>query len=176
MPNHFRRELIVSLAIVGGSILIFASILYFLSEDLSFQAEKVVADRALINQRAAILGALADLKKDASQADIYKRAMDKILVLQDQLLDFPHWLDGLSRAHQVGLSFSFQGSQVPPQGETPGYIAFSLDLTGKLGDLIDFLKDVEFQSPRFLVSLDNVGLTKGDSAYRISSQGRVFFR
>lgn len=176
MPTYFRRELVISLAIIGGSIAVFALALYFLSKDVNFQEEKVVADRALINQRAAVLGALADLKRDAPRGDVYKRAMDKILVSQDQLLDFPRWLDGLARVRQIGLNFSFQGSQVAPLEDSPGYIAFSLDLVGKLSYLIDFLKDIEFQSPRFLISLDNVDLTRSGSDYRILSQGRVFFR
>lgn len=176
MPTHFRRELIVSLAIMGGSIVVSALVLFLLSRDLQSQAEKVVADRALINQRAAVVAALASLKTDASRAELYKRAMDKILVSQDQLLDFPRWLDGLSRVREIGLTFLFQGSQVAPQGDSPGYIAFSVDLIGKLNNLVDFLKDVEFQSPRFLVSLDSIDLTRNGSDYRILSQGRVFFR
>jgi len=156
--------------------LVFAAILYFLSRDLQFQAEKIVADRALINRRAAVLGALADLKRDAPQADVYKRAMDKLLVSQDQLLDFSRWLDGLARVRQIGLNFSFRGSQVAPQGDAPGYIAFSLDLAGKLNNLVEFLKDLESLSPRFLVGLDGVDLTGDGSSYRILSQGKVFFR
>lgn len=176
MFNHFRRELIFGLAFIGGGIVVFTSAIYFFSQDLESRADKVVSDRTLINQRAAALGALADLKRDSPPADIYKRAMDKILVSQDQLLDFPRWLDGLARVRRIGLNFSFQGNQIAPGENAAGYVAFSLDLIGKLDDLVDFLKDVEFRSPRFLISLEGIDLTRNGTDYRILSQGKVFFK
>lgn len=176
MPDRFRRELLISLFVIIGGLLIFSATLYLLSSDLSARAEKIVADRALISQRSAALEFLAESKKNTPRADVYKQAMDRILVSQDQILDFSRWLDGLARVRQVGLSFSFQGGQVSPHGDAPGYIGFSLDLNGKLDDLTNFLKDIEFQSPGFLINLDNFDLSRNGSNYRILTQGRVFFK
>lgn len=176
MHRHFRRQLILGLEIIAGSVLIFGAGLYLLADDLENKSEKIVTARALISQTAATIEALADLKNDAPKADAYRRAIDKILVSQDRLLDFPRWLEGLARGRKVALTFSFQGSQVKPLDNAPGHIGFSLDIRGALANLTEFLKDVEFQSPRFLVSLDNFNLNGSGSSYRITSQGKVYFR
>ncbi|MBI4087453.1 MAG: hypothetical protein HY434_01335 [Candidatus Liptonbacteria bacterium] len=175
-PDYFRRELTVNFSIIIGSMVVFAGILYFFSQELSSEAEKIVARRLLINQRVSAIGTLAALKKDAPQADAYLHAMNWLLVAQDQLLEFPRWLDGLARVRQTGIKFSFHGNQVAPRENSPGYIPFSLDLQGGLQNLTDFLKDVEFQSPRFLAEIDNFDITKNESGYRLSANGRVFFQ
>jgi len=143
---------------------------------LSGQADKIVADRALTSQKTTALASLAGLKKDMVQAEVYKRAMDKMLVTQDQLIDFPRWLDSLARARQVVFNFSFVGDSVKPQGNSPGYIGFNLDAEGRFDNLTAFMKDVELKAPGFLVSLDSIGLNVSGSGYRISSGGKVFFR
>jgi hypothetical protein len=176
MPNHFRRELTISAIVIFGGLAIFSAVFYLLSSDLISQTGKIVADKALLAKRTATLEALASLKKDAAGAVLYKQAMDRLLVSQDQLIDFPKWLDSLARVRQIGLNFSFTGDQVPPGIDTPGYIIFSIDINGALDNLIAFIRDIELQSPRFLVALSGFDLNKTDSNYRITSQGRVFFR
>ena len=157
-------------------MLLFGAVLYFLSRSLSLEANEIAADRLLISQRVAAIAAFAGSKTDAPKAGIYLEAMNKLLVSQDQLIDFPRWLNGLARVRQVGINFSFRGNQTPPQGDSPGFISFSLDLTGESSNMIDFIKDVEFRSPRFLAVMDNFDLTRNDSGYRILANGRVFFK
>ncbi len=176
MVSHFKRDLIISFSIIAGSIAVFGTLFYFLSQDLYLQSGKISADRSIINQRAATIDSLNNLKKDAPNADVYLKAMNKLLVPQDQLFDFSRWLDGIARVRQVGMSFHFNGNIVSSQGNSPSYIAFSLDLNGGIQNLLDFLKDVEFRSPRFLVRIDNFDFTKNDRGYRILSNGRVFFK
>lgn len=176
MPNHFKQEITLSLSIIGGSIIVFGVLLYFLSQDVVSQADKIVADRLVVSQRATAIEALAELKNNKPKANAYFEAMNKILVTQDQLLDFPRWLDGLARVRQVGMNFSFHGTQNPSTGSSPGFISFSLDLTGASQNLIDFMKDIEFRSPRFLATIDNFDFTRKESGYRIMANGKVFFK
>jgi hypothetical protein len=176
MPNRFRRELLISSLIIGVAVVAFGLAFYFLVQDLDSQAQKIVSDRALLAQRTALLLSLADLKKDAGSAAVYRQAIDKILVSQDQLIDFPQWISGLARIRQISLSFSFQGDQVPPQNGSLGYINFSLDASGSLENLGAFLEDVEFKAQRFLVVLDTADLSGGESGYRLLSHGRIFFK
>jgi len=147
-----------------------------LSRDLESEAEKTATDRILISKRAAALESLADLKRNSAKADAYKQAMDKILISQDQLLDFPRWLEEAARIRRLALTFSFQGSEVQPQPNFPGYINFSLDLSGPIDDLTQFLKDFERQEPRFLVSLESFDFVRDGSIYRVLTRGKVFFR
>jgi outer membrane murein-binding lipoprotein Lpp len=176
MHGHFRKELIISLAVIVGSFLVSGAALYFLSGDLQSQVQKIGTARALLTNRSAVLGSLAALKKDAAQAAVYKPAMDVVLVSQDQLLDFQKWLDGLAGVHRIGYNFSFQGDPVLPQSDAPGYYNFSLDINGALDNLIEFIKDVEYKSPRFLTNLYGFDLTRDGDNYRVLTQGKVFFR
>lgn len=176
MGRHFRRELIISVAIIAGALVIFGAAFYFLAGDLQFQSKKIVDVRAAIASRVATLDSLATLKGGAAPAAGYEQAIDRILVTQDKLLDFPKWLDGLARAHKVGSSFSFQGDPVLPQGNTPGYYSFSLNISGNLNDMADFMKDVEYQSPQFLTSLYGFDISGSGDNYAVVTSGKVFFR
>ncbi|MBU6500637.1 MAG: hypothetical protein KGJ89_04260 [Patescibacteria group bacterium] len=176
MQNNFRRELFINFGVIVAVILIFGAVFYWFTGELSSQANQIAADRTLISKRTSAIAVLADLKDNSAQANTYKQAIDKVLVSQDQLLTFPNWLDSLARARQVTLSFSFQGNQTAPQGDSPGYIQFSINASGDLSNIISFIKDVEFQSPQFLVSLDGFSLSGAGSNYSVSLGGRVFFK
>ncbi len=174
--DHFKQEVRLSFAIIGGSIIAFGAMLYFLSQDFLSQADSVAADRLIITERAAAIGVLAGLKTDAPKAAPYLEAMNKILPPQDQLLDFRRWIDELARTRKVGMSFAFQGTQTPSHGDSPGFISFSLDITGLPSNLVDFMKDLEYKSPHFLVALDNLDFSKSVPNYRILINARVFFK
>lgn len=176
MNIHFKRELLIDFGIIVGSILFIGLGIYILSGMLSTQADKISAERTLITRKAAAIAGLASLKRDLPQAEIYKKSLDQILVSQDQLLDVPHWLDGLARGRRVALSFSFAGTQTQPSGNSPGTVPFSLDIGGTLDDLIGFVKDVEIEPPRFLMNLDGFSLNGSGSAYRITASGKVYFK
>lgn len=176
MQDYFKRELIISFSVIGISIVFFGALFYVLAGDISSKAQKISDDRAAALERAAAVDAIAGLKQGEPEAAKYRSAMDQLLVPEAQLLDVPKWLDGLARVRQVGETFAFQGNQVPAAGDTPGYINFSLGITGNFDSMLDFLKDVELRSPRFLVQLDKVELTSLDGSYQGSTNGRVFFK
>ena len=176
MFDDFRREVLVGIIVITGSIFIFGAGFYFFSKSLRADAQYIAEDRLLIAESSAILASFAELKRDASLAVRYEKAMERLLVPKDHLIDFPRWLEGLARVRQVGLNFSFSGSEVGPQEDYPGYINFSLDVTGNFDAIAAFLKDAESQSVRFLLNLDTFDVTRGGSGYRVFSRGRVFFK
>ena len=176
MPNRFKRSLVISGSVILGSVAIFAVAMYFLSQNLQNESEKIAAERIIISGRTAVLDSLASLKTNKAQADVYANAMNEILVMQDRLIDFPRWIDGLARGRNVASSFSFSGDVVQPGASNPGYANFSLSASGAVGDVIDFLKDVEFRVPRFLVDFTNIDFSGSGSNYRVSLSGKVFFK
>lgn len=176
MHQQFNRELLISFVILFGGLIVVGAAFFLLSRDLALQAEKAATARELIRQRAMVLEVLAGLKKEAPQAVAYKAALNRVLVSQDQLLDFPRWLDGLARGRRVALEFSFRGSQVAPEGQKPGSVGFSADLSGGLSSIVGFLKDIELQSSRFLLGLENFELNGGGDSYVLKISGRVYFR
>ncbi len=166
----------ISVALIVGGIAALSFALYVLSGDIVTEADKIIADRALIARRAQGIGALADLKRDAILAQSYKDAMTKLLVPQDKLFDFPHWLDGLASSRHVSASFSFDGTQSLPQPNFPGFNGFNLSVSGNnMQDVIDFIKDVEFRTPEFLVDISSFDITKNGDNYSVAMRGRIFF-
>lgn len=176
MPNRFRRELLISALIIVGSIAVFGIGLYILSGVLDKEAADIADNRLTIARASAYLATLADLKKSSQAADRYRAAIEELLVPQEQLIEFPGWLDGIARTRDVELRFSFSGSETQPQGDVLGFIGFSVDVNGSLDALTSFFREVESESQRFLVSIDTLTLIKIESGYAASSRGKVFFR
>ncbi len=176
MNNSFRRELLTSAAILVGGVLAVSLGLYWLSNDLDDLTVKIVTGRAVIAKQTQIIGDLAELKRDSIQARVYAQAISGLLVTKDQLIDFPHWLDELARSRHVDLSFSFDNTPVPAQGDLPAYNGFSIGVGGALENDIDFIRDIESRAPRFLVNLTSFEVVRNGSDYRITSHGQVYFK
>ncbi len=165
------------MAILFGGMLVITAGLYGISQDIASKASTIMTDRALIGDRSRALESLAGLKKDLPQAKRYQAAIDKILVAQDQLINFGRWLDGLARLRQVTISSAFDGTEIQPQDGALGSIGFTIDASGALPNLLDVLRDVELRSPRFLVDIIGFDLTRvSGSDYGVTAHGRVYFK
>ncbi|HUZ92986.1 MAG TPA: hypothetical protein VNG29_03250 [Candidatus Paceibacterota bacterium] len=176
MGSNFKRDLMISAAIFAGAVLAISASLYFFANDLTAKVSSISADRVLIAERATAVGSLADLEKGVAQAKGYQAAMDQLLVPYDQLIAFPQWLDGLATAHKVALSFSSDKTLSGTSGALPAYNGFSMSVTGNLNDDIGFVRDVESNAPRFLVSFTNFDVTHEGAQYKISLAGQVYFK
>jgi len=178
MQSYFKREVIIGFSIIFVSVAVFLVGGFFLSRDIALQADNVVGNRSLILERAAILDTLADLKNDAVSAADYRRAMNAILVTRDQVaLGFSDWIGGLARGRDLSFSpVSFQGSPLAPADDVPGHFLFSIRVSGEAENILAFLRDIELQSPRFLVALDRFGVQQEGSNFVFSGNGKVFFR
>ncbi len=175
MKNDFGKRWWTSMGIVLGAIVIASVALYFLSNDLTAQADKIVNDQAMLAAQTATVNALAHLKADAPQAAVYAAAMGKLLPTHDNLLGFPQWLVALGQSHHVAVSSAFQGQSAIATAATPGIDGFSMTATGASTDLVAFLRDLEGSSV-FLLSIDSVNLTNNGSAYQLNAQGKLFSR
>ncbi len=176
MQKSFKRELIIGISVIAGSILAFLLVSGYMTNNLSVLADNIAASRFLLAKRAELLENLADIKKSSSEATLYKQKMDALLPTQEQLLNLPQILNGLASAHGVSFSFSFRGTPTLPQGGSPGSIIFAMDSSGSLDALLLFLNDIEPKATRSILSLDNFDLTKVDQGYHLVAQGRAFFQ
>lgn len=176
MHDRFRKQIILSASIIIGSLVVVGLVIYLLSVNLDAEVNKATFNKTALITETTALETLADLKNNAATAQTYQSAMSKILVSQDQLINFPAWLNQLSLLDQVSESFSWQGSQVPPAAAMPGYIGFGINAAGSLEALTNFFKDVEYRKPQYLVSLDGFDITRSGSGYGVSANGRVFFK
>lgn len=176
MVEHFRWAILLGTISIIASIAVLGSVLYWLSGMLEKEAAAVAADRSVVLNNSRMIESLAAIKSNAQEVEKYSRAFDALLTTKDGLVNFSSWLDGLSRAHQVSENFSFQGNVVQSSGNSAGYTGFDLKARGAYDNLIDFLKDVEFKAPQYLVSFDDFDLSRNADAYNVVVHGRIFFR
>jgi len=176
MPKSFRRSLTISLIAIFVSFIASAAIFYVLGIRLNSLSSKIAREKGLIAQRKDLVDILTELKKVAPQAEPYNRAMDSLLPTQDQLLDFPRYLDALAKNYGVSLSFNFQGEPSAAQKDSPGSLGFALSLTGELSNNLEFLKALEAKSARFLLAVQNFSLSRVSGGYNTDLQGLVFFK
>ena len=176
MPKSFRRSLIISLTAIFVGFIASAAAFYVLGIRLNSLSAKIEREQGLITQRTDVVDVLAELKKVAPEAEPYSRAMDSLLPTQDQLLDFPGYLETLAKNYGVSLSFNFQGEPSVAQKDSPGSLGFVLSLTGELSNNMEFLKALEAKSARFLLAVQNFSLSRVSGGYNMGVQGLVFFK
>ena len=171
-PN-FKRQVIVSAAIIGGSLVVFGIAFWQLDVTLSSQTAEIIRSRDLITGRTAAVVVLSELKNIAPQVTPYERAMNVLLPVPEQLLDFPRYLDGLAKLHNVTMSFSFQESR-PSEENSPGFTVFTLNAGGDERSVLSFLREIESPTARFLVNIGSVTVARLSNLYQLNMQGRVF--
>jgi hypothetical protein len=176
MKTSFAKQLWLSSGIILVSVIAAFIGIYLLSGSTSAQADKIISDRTLIAQQAAVLGSLAKLESDAPHAADYMAAMDMLLPVHDDLISFPQWVTMLAGKYSVTVSFSFTGNNVVATPTAAGSDGFSLNADGTALNLVAFLNDLESHAPGFLLSLDSFSLTSDGPNYAFTSQGRLFSR
>lgn len=176
MKGNFKKQLWISSGIILIAVAVTFSVMYFVSGDLTSQATKIVADKNLLAQQAAVVGILAQLKSDAPQSEQYEAAMNQLVPAHEDLISFPTQLQTLGQADNVVVVVTFTGVNVPATASELGTDGFSLTATGAASDLDTFFKDLETQSSVYLLSVDSFDFANSDSGYTLSVQGKVFSR
>ncbi|HUX35460.1 MAG TPA: hypothetical protein VMV71_00315 [Candidatus Paceibacterota bacterium] len=176
MVKNFRKELMISILSIAGSLLAFGIIAYFLSNAISAEADKISSDRNSAQTRSELIDSLAQQKASSPDVKKFQQAINLILPQKDDLVNYQAWLDGLSRIHQVSINFEFTGNTVPSNGTEAGYIGFSMNANGQYADLTNFLRDVEFKDPRFTTKFDSLDIVRNADTYGASINGKIFFR
>ena len=176
MSETFKKDLIIGVSFIVGSFLVFALTAYFLSGAISAQAKKVSDSKNAIRAHSDLIEELANQKALSPNVKKYEQAMNLIFPPKDELVNFSKWLDGLSRAHNVNVGFTFNGDAVTPTNSSASYIKFALNISGEYADLADFVRDVELKSAKYTVSFDSFDLKRNGDSYTAIINGRVFFR
>ncbi len=181
MATDIRRQWWISIGVIAGSIAAAAITLYFLSGSIAAIADKIVADRSLINQQTGALAALAQLREQASQAAVDQAAMNALLPGQDALIGFAPWISKIASADGVSAQATFgsdvgNGSVSAPGAFGAKNMPFSLAASGPISNMVSFLDDIEVRQPGFLIQLTSFDLTYQSGAYQLNGQGQVFYR
>lgn len=176
MLKSFRQKIISSAVVILLCFLIFAGAAYWLSSDISQKTQKISQERALLFRFSQLAEVLANLKNNATVAASYEEKINNLLPGQEDLLNFPRWLDGVARAQNLSLRFNFQGDQVMPQGNNAGYLRFTLQITGPSQGILNFLSEVEEKTNQYLMTIDQFELSRAGSDQELDCQGLVYFK
>src|SRR3989344_2386433 len=160
MNDTFRRTFIIGASLIAGGFLIFTIFVYFVSGAITAEAEKISQNRDVIRNHSSLIEGLAKQKASSQEVKKFEQAINLILPPKDELVGLSDWLDGLSRAHNVGVSFNFSGDAVPAKDSDAGYIKFTMNASGSYSNIADFLRDVELKAPRYTISFDDFDLKK----------------
>ncbi len=161
---------------IAGAFAATAAVIFFLVQDTTVNADKIIETRTLLREQATAVVRLASLKQSLAGAAIYTQVMGQLLPSKDQLIDFPRKVSDMAHVHNVSAIFNFLGSESAPGDTTPGFIAFTLDLNGAFPDLQSFLKDLESNTPQFLAYVNTFDLGPGGNGYHLLVAGQVFYQ
>jgi hypothetical protein len=173
---RFKRQLIISFAIIFISVAAATVALYFLSGAIVLQANKIQTDRALINNDTNVLGVVSGLKEQMPQANNYQAAIDQILPTQDGLIGFSDWFSMFAKNYGVTTNVTLTGSPTSPASSTPGISDFSLQANGSFSNLVAFIDGLETKSQGFLVQISSFAIASDGADDKLTAQGTVFFR
>lgn len=176
MKDKFNKYLIFNFGGIFLAIIIAFVAYSFISQDITANTNKFVSDRDLISKQNDALASFSKIKQETAQITPYQTAMDKLLPSQNELINFPDWLQSMAGTYNVVETFSFASGTVQAKDLTPGYVDFSLIVDGASNDAIAFLKYIESSAPGFLLSLDSFSLLNSQQDTKITVAGKLFFK
>jgi len=176
MVTNSKKYMVVSMGIIVGSFLVLGIAVTWLGNNVAERANTISGNRALIKQQAHILETFASLKKIETEVAVYKEKLHGLVPTKNQLIDFPRWVTTLEHLHGVMGTFSFQGAGTDPAPGEIGSNGFTISVTGRAENIVNFFEALEVKSPKFLSAIDSFDVAQSGSGYQVSSHGRVFFR
>ena len=179
MKDNFTKKVWISFGVILGSFIAASGALYYYSNDLTAQANKITIEQSSLAGETTALGSLASLKNDAPKADTYTAAIDQFSKDQYGIVDFNTWLGTVGKKDGVTVSSAFAGGGTPtslPTPSTPGVINFSLSINGPAGTTKQFLSDIETNLVGFPLTITSFDYTSDPSGEKVNAQGTLFFR
>ncbi len=169
---NFRKKLLTRIGLGGGLIvLIFVGTLFF-GGRISSEAKAIQDIKLDMARRNAAIQSLATLKNEANKAEGYMNTLKQFLPSQDNLiLTFRKEIGALAKQDKLQSTFLF-GDPALGSATEPGFIHFTISVTGPFNALITFLHDLE--TSRYVITMDSLEVTAVGKAWRLAGEGRVF--
>jgi hypothetical protein len=176
MKMNFKQKIWLDAGLILGSLAVASVALYFLSNDLGVQANKVISNKESLSGQDNAVEELALLKSQLPQAASYTAAIENLLPDQYGLINFGPWLNAVAARYNVVVTYAFLNNPTPATVSTPGTTGFSISVQGSQGSIEEFLKDIESQSAGFLFTLSSFDFTADSIGESLNAQGTLFFQ
>lgn len=171
--THFRKLLLKNVVVYLAVALILVIFLLFIQSDINNKATKIIQQRQVLFVKSQAIDSLVALRSQSQEVQSYNSLLDNILPSDDHAIDFSKDLASFAKKDNLGFGFNF-GDQTPSAAGSPGWINFNSVLQGPMDSFDDFLKNIE--SSRYFVNLSSLDLTKKNSNFEISINGKLFLR
>ncbi len=177
MDHQFQKKIWLGLGLIVSGIVVFGALSFWLARKIESDANRAAVTQASVASYSRAVAILAELKSKATEVETYGNRLDALLPAKGDLIELPKFLEDRGRIHQVSVKFSFKGGPATePQGTQPGSVGFSLDATGSSERLRNFMSDLETGSAKFMSVLDSLDVNLSGNEYRVTAQGRAFFK
>lgn len=168
---EFKKWFLKQVGISLIASLLLATLLLLLGRDISLKTANIKKQRQDLFLRSQALNSLASLRSESERSKNISKAIQELLPVSDQIINFPKSLENFARSNQLNFGFAFN-SEVPAEENKPTINAFTLNLSGQYNNFLNFLKAVE--RSKYFTVFDYLDLNKKDAGFEIIIKGRVF--
>lgn len=177
MDHQFRKKVWLGLGLIFAGIVVFGAPSFWLAGKIEKDSKKASLTQTSIANYSRAVAILAELKSKSSEVKSYGNRLNALLPSRDDLIELPKFLEERGRIHQVSVKFAFKGeAATKPKDSQPGSVAFTLDVTGSDERLRSFFREIETASTKFMIVLDTMDMNLSGNEYRVTAQGRAFFK
>ena len=186
---EFQKLLLKNISITVGGVVILATFIFFVGNDISNRGERIQAEKIDLKVRLDSLGSLVSLRAEAGNAQKLLNNLQVILPIRSGLVLFGRAIESLAKNSQIsplsnsqpsqsfggqaGQVFSF-GNEVVGDELNPGKTDFSLRGVGQFSSLVRFLKSLE--NGGYFINLNSLDFSQSGNSksLEINVRGQVF--
>ena len=176
MNDRFKKYLWIGTGVILGSIVIASVAFYFLSNEITAQADSIVVERTAAQNEASAIAGFAALETQAPKAMQYDAAIQKLLPDQSGLITFNTWVTQIAKKYNVIATVAYQGDPTLPAGPVPGSAAFTMTAQGPENSMVPFIDYLSSQAVGFPLSFESFDFTNNRTQENFTGQGTLYFR
>lgn len=176
MEKNYTRTIWMSACFIVGSFVLFGLLMRWLSGETAARVSGIIQKRTELRQQARLIETLARFKDIAPEITAYEDKFSDLIPSRDRLIDFPAWFASLAKSTGVIAKMGFAQGGGTPLGDGMGEIKFSFEVAGPAGPIKSFLDMIEQSSPRYVMQLSGLGVTRGiGDDYTVRTSGRLLY-
>ena len=142
MKDDFNRYIWMNSAVILGALAIAVVAFYLLAGDITARSNAIAVARTQIAGQNNSLAAVAEIKQDSAEAAQYKTAMDELLPVQNDLINFPQWLESVAATYNVTAGDFFYRRYGVGHAHAGRHDRFPLTTEGGSDGVVPFLEDL----------------------------------
>lgn len=167
--SDFKKQLLLQIVILLSITVVLGSGILFFNSLIAKNVEAIVEAKGDASLRQGTFQALAELRKEAAEANALLSGLRTKLPSKDDLFVFSKNLSTMAANRKVQFGFSF-APETQSGGESVSYAPFEISSGGDLENLISFISDIE--NSNYIIQISSVDLASDSTKIG----GRVYYK